>query len=550
MEFMNEHARRSLDIEYIFTRISPKTPYGIQKKREIKPFKIGEEAALNRELDETEKLLILIKSHQEEFKILSKKLCEIKEIRLSLKRATEEVVLDEIELFEIKNFLFDIKEILEIEEKIKNISEALLLFRCEEIEELLDPEKQRMRTFYLYDSYSDKLSSIRQQKRELQRQYDVERKRITSLVEELLGTKLKLSGEVLILKKDEDKLEKARKCPYLAEGAATMLQVTFKIKNDEGINKLAEYIEEIKQAESSEEYHIRKYLSFKISEKAEIMKCLIEKLSTLDFFMARAEFAISIGGIRPILHCHDKIFIKNGRHIKLDEVLKAKGKAFCPISFSISRGVTIITGANMGGKTVNLKLAGMLSAMAQYGLFVPAEEFQTCLFDYIYFSIGDMQSIDSGLSTFGSEISGMIEILKYSSFKGLVLIDELARGTNPEEGYAISRAIVKYLKDSSATTLFTTHFDGITTETGIRHLRVKGLKSLDFEKLRVNAAERLKGVEAVLENMDYSLEEVESNYEVPRDAINIARLMGLDEKIINYSEKILEDRKERNNGKA
>jgi DNA mismatch repair ATPase MutS len=204
----------------------------------------------------------------------------------------------------------------------------------------------------------------------------------------------------------------------------------------------------------------------------------------------------------------------------------------------------------MGGKTVNLKLAGMLTAMAQYGLFVPAEKFTLSLFDYIYFSIGDMQSIDSGLSTFGSEISGMIEILKYSDSKGLVLIDELARGTNPEEGYALSRAIVKYLKNTDAITLFTTHFDGITSEEGIKHLRVKGLKMLDFDKLNSELIGNANGIEAVLKYMDYTLEEVDNNYEVPKDAINIARLMGLDERILHSAEKIMYEGKGDNNGKA
>jgi DNA mismatch repair protein MutS2 len=550
MEFMNEHSSISLDMEYVFNMISPKTPYGIQKKREIKPYKIGEEVSLEKDYDETQNLIKLMEDYPEEFNLLSQILYDIKEIRQSLRRAAEGLVLDEVELFEIKNFLFNIKDLLDIQNRINRFSEDILLYRCLGIEELLDPEKQNTRTFYIYDTYTEELSRIRKAKRELQQEFDKERKRITQLVEQKLGTKLKLSGEVLILKKDEDKLKKARECPYLIEGASTMLQVTFKLKQDDIQSRLAEDIENIKHEESSEEYRIKKHLSIKISEEVNNLYELTERLGTLDFFMARAKFAVSIGGIRPILHCHDKIIIKNGRHLKLDAVLSKKGMAFCPISFEVEKGVTIITGANMGGKTVSLKLAGMLTAIAQYGLFVPAEEFKTCLFDYIYFSIGDMQSIDSGLSTFGSEISGMIEILKFSNYKGLILIDELARGTNPEEGYAISRAIVKFLKTSNAITLFTTHFDGITSEGGIKHLQVKGLKTLDFNKLNAELKDTTGGIELVLKHMDYSLEVVTTNYEVPKDAINIARLMGLDEDILDFAEKIMSEGKGDNNGKV
>lgn len=550
MELMNGHTYISLDLEYVFNGISPITPYGMQKKRDMKPYRIGEEALLQEAFEETQKLITHRGNFPLEFKRISQILYEVKEIRQSLKRAMEGIVLHDIELFEIKNFLFCIKDLLEIEEKIPELSKKQLVYRCHEVEELLDPDKQNMKTFYIYDSYSKELSNIRQAKREGQRQFDLHRKHIINQVEEILGTKLKLAGEVHILKKDEEKLKKARDCSYLIEEASTILQATFTLKNDNVLTKLHENIEVIKERESSEEYSIKKAISLKICENAHSIYDLIEKLAILDFFMARAEFAVSIGGIRPILHCHDKIIIKNGRHLRLDAILNKKGMKFSPISFNAGKGVTIITGANMGGKTVNLKLAGMLTAMAQYGLFVPAQEFKTCLFDFIYFSIGDMQSIDSGLSTFGSEISGMIEILKYSTKKGLILIDELGRGTNPEEGYAISRAIVKYLKEGNSITLFTTHFDGITNEEGTKHLRVKGLKKLDFNTLKAEFIGNTIGIDVVLKYMDYTLEEVESVYEVPKDAINIARLMGLDEKILSIAEEIINKGKGDNNGKA
>jgi DNA mismatch repair ATPase MutS len=155
-----------------------------------------------------------------------------------------------------------------------------------------------------------------------------------------------------------------------------------------------------------------------------------------------------------------------------------------------------------------------------------------------------MQSLDTGLSTFGSEISSMIEILKHCSSRGVILIDELARGTNPKEGYAISRAIVKYLKDSEAVTLFTTHFDGITMEDGVEHLQVRGLKDVDFDSLADKLRTEKAGINIVLQYMDYSLEKIEENHNVPMDAINIAKLMGLDDSILIYAEKMLNEGKE------
>ncbi len=84
--------------------------------------------------------------------------------------------------------------------------------------------------------------------------------------------------------------------------------------------------------------------------------------------------------------------------------------------------------------------------MAQYGLMVPAKKMKLGLNQFIKTSIGDLQSTDQGLSTFGGEIQLISKAIEKSHERGLILIDELARGTNPEEGYAISKAIVEYLK--------------------------------------------------------------------------------------------------------
>lgn len=544
MEFMNEHTLKSLDIEYVFNMISPKTPYGIHEKNNVKPYTIGQEEILKKELNELQMLIDTISSNEREFLKISAILGDMKEIRGSLKRAKGGSVLDEVEFFVMKNFVFYVRDICNLQEDIKNLPQSFRLQRDVNIEKLLDPDGQGTRTFYIYDSYSENLKKIRDERRRLQREFDSAKRQIVETVENLVGGKLKLSGEISILKKDEDKLKRARECSYLTEGASTVLMATFKVKNDKNLDELSKKIEDLKLLEYDEEFGIRRGLTEKIVENLENLNKMVEGVGRLDYFLSKADFAISIGGKMPVLTDQPMISVKNGRHIRLEKTLRSKGKEFVPVSFTVSGGVTVITGANMGGKTVNLKVAGMLSAMTHYGLFVPAEEFKTCLFDYLYFSIGDMQSIDSGLSTFGSEISGMIDILKCSTYRGLILIDELARGTNPEEGYAISRAIVRYLKGRDAITMFTTHFDGITEEDDIEHLQVIGLKNIDFNDLFNKLKDEGAGIDAVLDYMDYRLEKVKGKHEVPKDAINIARLMGLDNNILNWAEDILKCRRE------
>ena len=88
----------------------------------------------------------------------------------------------------------------------------------------------------------------------------------------------------------------------------------------------------------------------------------------------------------------------------------------------------------MGGKTISLKLAGMVSILAQYGFFVPCAEARVGLSNYMQILIGDSQSIERGLSSFGSEMEELKEIFDNSKERSLLLIDEIASGTNPAEG--------------------------------------------------------------------------------------------------------------------
>lgn len=539
MDFMNSYTSESIGMGYILNMVKPKTPYGIENKRNLQYYSRWDKLKLQEELDITEELIEMIKKYHGEFNEIGFILGNFKEIRTSLKRVENNVVIDQVELFEIKNFIFSIKDIDMVQEGIYLIPERLKPVRNIELEELFDPEGTDNRTFYIYDCYSEELKAIREEKRRLQALYDKERKKLRELVEDIIGVPVKLSGEIIISRSETDKLKLASACPYIYEVSSTVLNVTFMLKKNDEINKLLDKIEDLKLREEQEEYNVRKILSLEIKNKIDIIYEQIKAIAYLDILLSKAEFAMEINGTKPVIEDNMCIELINGRHIKLDKILRSQGKSFTPVSCSINRGVTVVTGANMGGKTVRLKLIGMLQAMTQLGLYVPAESFKTCIMDYIYFSIGDRQSIDSGLSTFGSEIFSMIDIMNCSNYRGLILIDELARGTNPEEGYAISRSVARYLKDKSSITLFITHFSGITHEEGVEHLRVKGLREIDFNKLKRELEASGGGMEYVQNYMDYTLEKVNGEGDVPRDAINIARLMGLNEEILNWAEEIL-----------
>ena len=217
-------------------------------------------------------------------------------------------------------------------------------------------------------------------------------------------------------------------------------------------------LRELELAEEAEIERILHVFSEQLREYVDALKLDLEILTALDLLFAKAHLAYTMEASPPSISEDGTLVIKNGRHPLIDP------KKVVPVSLAIDNGYSglIITGPNTGGKTVTLKLTGLLCLMAQCGMFVPADGGTVLpVFSSVFADIGDEQSIEQSLSTFSSHMANITRIVSKAGRHSLVLLDELGAGTDPAEGAALAMAILETLEQKGSTVLATTHYSEI-----------------------------------------------------------------------------------------
>ncbi len=539
-----DEAAKHLDLDFILSRVMVHTPYGEDEKRNLRLFSPDECVQLQEELDRVERATSLLATHRYTIVEIRNQFKRVRNLTGTFNRLESGEILSVTELFEIKTLVSVFTKLAALEEALPwRFPAELVIDKLEPVETLLDPEKTGTGTFYIYEAYSEALSVVRQEIRRVEGRIQQERKMQKEALEASLGLKFRPGGDITVPKQDKELIARLGTVPELVYNSETYINITFKIRTTAAMDACEGQIEQLKGQEEEEEYKIRQELSFTLQAWVDSLVRNTAAIGKLDVLLAKAALATGFQGVKPVISEEGCIVIHGGRHLKVAHALTREEKVFTPVSLDIREGVTCITGANMGGKTVTLKLIGMLTLMAQMGFFVPADQMIFTPRSFFFISVGDEQNTDKGLSTFGAEMQKIGKVLKDSEQRGMILIDELARGTNPKEGYAISKAILNHLKSKPVISVITTHFDGLADDTDVLHLQVMGLSGIDFDTLRLGLSETgTLGIDAVHQLMDYRLRVIHGPEEVPKDAINISRLMGLDEGILEAARLILEEK--------
>jgi DNA mismatch repair protein MutS2 len=265
-------------------------------------------------------------------------------------------------------------------------------------------------------------------------------------------------------------------------------------------------VRELVAQEAEEEARILRALSRLVGTERAALDDLTAALARLDLALARAALSRAWDGCR--VEPRDEVDLRAARHPLLDPARAV------PIDLPLE-GVRalVISGPNTGGKTVALKTLGLLAMLHQCGLRVPAARARLPVFDRVLADIGDDQSIAESLSTFSAHVRRLIAILEAAGERSLVLLDEPAAGTDPDEGSRLAQAVIERLVGQGALVLATTH-----------HPDVKGWASA-----AAGAANAAVGLDARTLRPLYALQVGEPG---ASHALGIAEGLGLDPEVV------------------
>ena len=576
----NVKTRRETGLDYVMFSLDLNTPFGKKQLKEVRPYYPGEEAELRDELDRVEQMIAFVKQNQILTDKIQEVFMEVKDATLTIERSGS-LTLSTVELFEIKTLLLQMRQLRKLtmeheigdyqsahcccaaetsadsaasearaadvpaaraegEAAVDTVPEEYFLADTEALLDELDPRRDRMNTFYIYNEFSPLLEEYRTKKKEYEQQIRREQKQAREELRKKYGVQLTPKFDIVVAKSHPD-FEMIQSLEELEMTDQDYMSVTLQLKPTEKIYEFVQAAEELNAEIEQEEERVRELLSRKIAEKETVLLANCEKMGALDLALARAIYAIKHDLTKPEITEEHVIAFEDGRNLQVEDIIREKGKTYCPISLSLADGVTMITGANMGGKTISLKLAGQIPILAQYGFFVPAKHAKIGLSNYMQILIGDSQSVERGLSSFGSEMEELKEILDKGQERSLILIDEIASGTNPTEGTALTKSLVDYLIEKPYISLITTHFESVTEREDIVNMQVRGLADCNFTLLNreIQHANRRDRINIISKYMDYRLYRVDSEAQVPKEALSIAAMLGINKEIIEGAKKYM-----------
>lgn len=471
--------RENIGFEFIKSKMLPATPFGAELVKSIRPFRKDERDILETELSNLNKLSSNYEEVKSDINTIRRIFMQMKDVRGSIKFGRDNTLSD-IELFEIKILLMQLEKLKPV---VERVSDELRLcgFFMEPVSiavDILDPNKRRIPTFSIYDEYSDTLKEIRKNKRD---------------------TELKMQSDAALFDELKDK----------------RLDITVE--------------------EEKEERRIREELSIKLRPYFDTVIKNIDSVARFDLLIEKHRVSKLYPSCLPQI-TKDTLTLKDTTNPYICDILESKGLKFTPVSIEMGLGTTVLTGANMGGKSVTLKTVALNTYLALCGFFVYADSASIPAFDEIIMISEESQSVAKGLSSFGAQIVELKNLLNEIENKFVfAILDEFARGTNPKEGESLVRGLVSLLNTKKTVSLLVTHFDHVA-ELSKSHYQVRGLQGVSEDKISSSLLTKSDDdakITAISQFMNYGIFKVDKDAKPPKEALMICRLLGLQNELLD-----------------
>lgn len=232
--------------------------------------------------------------------------------------------------------------------------------------------------------------------------------------------------------------------------------------------------------EEKEIIAILKELADTIRQSSRFILVILDIIRKFELIYIRSKFSIDLNAVFPKISYDAIVKIIDGRHPLIEGNVVP-----LDLTISMEKPVLVVSGPNAGGKTVALKTTGLFAFMFQHAIPIPAHgNSEFGVFTDILCDIGDHQSIEKNLSTFSSHIVGLKEILDNACGSTLVLIDEIATGTDPTQGEALAISIFEHFHRNRIPSIITTHYSGLKYASIACEHSENASVGFDIEKMR------------------------------------------------------------------
>jgi DNA mismatch repair protein MutS2 len=524
---MEKATLASLQFDKVLDLILPAGEAGKHQKHHLRVFRPGQEASVRKEFSRLDDLVAALSKNNKLSGQLSSALSQTPYLPQTLKALTQRPLMLH-EFFELKKLLYHAIQ-LQLYCTKAGLTKQYPFPELQKVFDLLDPGHSQSPSFALSGAFDPALAELLIKQQDLQMALRREEQKLLNTAKKTVGT-ANPTSEIVVSRLDEKQVRKLQASGFYRLSDENFANLTFRLQDSPELADIKKQLANLVKKLGKTGDHVMITLSKKLQTHSKILLQTTELVQRLDWDFAKAIFAMQCKCVIPKISAKVQIVINKAVNLPLQLSMAGCNCLYQPLDLKFSTPVNVLTGPNMGGKTTTLQTLGQLYLMAVFVIPVPAATAELCLFDQIWHNRETAGG--ENLSSFGREAVSLANALDKKG-RTLYLMDELAKGTNPQEGEAILTATLHHLSDQPCLVLAATHYDLPVRLEKASQFAIRGIDAKALQKLAKAGKTTLEAQLGLLNSlMDYSLVRVTEKTTPPQNAIPIAQLLGLPEAII------------------